>query len=112
MVNNMEVTATIIASIAGIIVSIMSAAAYIKSSREEAKIKAKAKMDSVRKKLAQQVIGYHCEENLLVDELSHYTNETPKQIKERMRKKAESSADNAERIYPQMTAKEARVYIV
>ena len=33
MVNNMEVTATIIASIAGIIVSIMSAAAYIKFAR-------------------------------------------------------------------------------
>ena len=108
----MELTTTIIASIAGIIVSIMSAVAYIKSSREDAKIKAKAKMDSIRKKLAQQVVGYHCEESLLADELSHYTNETPKQIKERMRKKAESSPDNVERVYPQMTAKEARNYIV
>jgi len=108
----MELATTIIASIAGIIVAIISGSAYIKSSREEARIRAKAKMDSVRKKLAQQVVGYHCEESLFADELSHYTNETPKQIKERMRKKAEASPDNVERIYPQMTAKEARTYIV
>ena len=108
----MELATTIITSISGVIVAIISGSAYIKSSREEAKIKAKAKLDSVRKKLAQQVVGYHCEESLLADELSRYTNETPKKIKERMRKKAESSPDNVERIYPQMTAKEARSYIV
>ena len=78
----MELTVAIIGSIAGIVTAIISASAYVRSRREEVKEKAKAKKDSVRQRLALQVIGYHCEESLLAEELSKYTNETPKQIKE------------------------------
>ena len=108
----MELTTAIIASIAGIITAIISSSAYIYARREAEKTKAKARKDSVRRKLALQVIGYHCEESLLAEELSKYTKETTKQIKERTRELAKSHVENKEQIYPKMTAKEARVYIV
>ena len=108
----MELTVTIIASIAGIITAVISAGAYIKARREETRTKMKAKQDSVRKRLALHVIGYHCEEDLMATELAVYTKETPKQVKERVRKAAQSHEENKEQAYPKMTAKEARVYIV
>ena len=108
----MELTTTIIASIAAIITAFISASAYIYGRCEAAKEKEKAKRDSVRRKLALQIIGYHCEESLLAEELSKYTNETPKQIKKRVRELAKSHTENKEQTYPKMTAKEARDFVV
>ena len=108
----MELTTTIIGSIAGIITAIISASAYLRGKREEEKAKAKAKMDEVRKKLALQVIGHFYEEEVMAQELSTFTGEPVKTIKERMRKSAESNPDNKEAVYPRMTALQARDYIV
>lgn len=108
----MELTVAIISSIAGILTAVISASAYIISRREEVKEKSKVRRDGVRRKLALQVIGYHCEESLLANELSKYTNETPKQIKERLRELAKSHAENKEQTYPKMTAKDARDYLI
>ena len=108
----MELTTAIISSIAGIIVAAISASAYITSHREEAKLKAKTRRDETRRKLALQIIGYFYEEDLMAQELSQYTKEPVKSIKERMRKNAESHSDNKENSYPKMTAQKAREYIL
>ena len=107
----METATAILSSITTIIVGAMSAYALIKSRHNEAKEKAKTQIDSVRQKLALQVIGYHCEEEFLAQELSTHTKETAKQIKERMRGMAKTHSENKEQTYPKMTAKEAREYI-
>lgn len=108
----MEITVSIIASVAAIITALISASAYIRGKREEAREKAKAQRDSVRRRLALNVVGYFCEESLFAEELAKYTNETPKQVKERLRKKAERHDDNKEQFYPSMTAKEASRFII
>ena len=48
----------------------------------------------------------------MAEEIARTTGETPKQVKERMRKLAEKHPDNKEQSYPKMTATEARDFIV
>lgn len=108
----MEITITIIASIAGIITACISASAYLRGKREEERWKAKIKMDETRRRLALQVVGYFYEEELMAHELSTFTKEPIKSIKERMRKAVEAYDENKEAVYPRMTAAQARDYII
>ena len=105
----MELTTAIIASIAGIITAVISASFYFRGKKVEERMK--VKMDETRKRLALQIVGYYYEEELMAQELSTFTNEPVKSIKERMRKKVESYSENKEKVYPKMTAAQARDYI-
>ena len=107
----MELTITIIASIAGIITACISASAYLRGKKEEERMKSKVKKDETRKKLALQIVGYYYEEELMAQELSTFTKEPVKSIKERMRKIVEAYSENKETVYPRMTAAQARDYI-
>jgi len=102
----------IVASCAGVLSTLISVVSYYKTHREDVKAKTKMQRDSVRKRLALHVIGYFCEETLMAEKIAKTTGETPKQVKERMRKLAEKHPENNEHFYPRMTAKEARDFIV
>lgn len=108
----MELSITIIASIAGIITASISASANLRGKKEEERMKAKVKMDDTRKRLALQIVGYFYEEELMARELSIFTKEPVKSIKERMRKTVETFPDNKEAVYPKMTAAQAREYLI
>ena len=108
----MELKIAIIGLITGVLSAIITSVAYVYAHFEAVREKNKAKKDNVRRRLALQIIGYHCEESLLAEELAIHTGETPKQVKERIRKAAVTHDENKEQVYPKMTAKEAREYIV
>ena len=101
----------IVASSAGVLSTLISAISAYKTHKEDIKEKIKLKQDNTRRRLALQVIGYYYEETLMAEEIARNTSETPKQVKERMRKLAEKHADNKEQSYPRMTALEARDFI-
>jgi hypothetical protein len=104
----------IVASCAGLLSTLITIVYSYKTHREDVKEKNKNKirLDNVRKRLALHVIGYYYEETLMAEEIGRVTGETPKQVKERIRKLAEKHPDNKEQSYPKMTAQEARAYIV
>lgn len=112
MIMETESIVAIVASCAGVLSTLISVISSYKTHREDVKAKTKMQQDSVRKRLALHVIGYFCEETLMAEEIAKTTGETPKQVKERMRKLAEKHPENNEQYYPKMTAKEARVFIV
>jgi hypothetical protein len=102
----------IVASCAGVLSTFITIVSSYKTHREDVKEKNKMRLDNVRKRLALHVIGYYYEETLMAEEIGRVTGETPKQVKERIRKLAEKHPDNKEQSYPKMTAQEARAYIV
>ena len=107
-----ESIVAIVASCAGVLSTLINVVSYYKTHREDEKEKNKVKRDRIRKRLALHVIGYYYEETEMANELASYTNETPKMVKERMRKLAAKHSENKEQSYPKMTAQEAREYIV
>lgn len=107
-----ESIVAIVASCAGVLSTFITVVSSYKTHREDVKEKNKMRLDNVRKRLALHVIGYYYEETLMAEEIARVTGETPKQVKERVRKLAEKHPDNKEQSYPKMTAQEARGYIV
>ena len=106
-----EIIITIIASVAGIVSTLITIIGYVRVRIEELNLKAKEKQNTVRKKLVAQVVGYYYEEQILIEELAKYTNRNPKTIKIEMRKNAAQHIDNKENYQPDMSANEARKYI-
>lgn len=102
---------TVIASIAGIISTLVTIIGYVRVRIEDLKLKSKERQCPVRKKLASQIIGYYYEEQVLIEELAKHTNKNPKTIKIEMRKKAAQHIENISKIQPDMSANEARKYI-
>ncbi len=107
-----ELIVSIIASCAGVLSTLINIVSCYKTHRADVEAKNKLKRDSIRKRLALHVVGYYYEETLMAEEIARTTGETPKQVKERMRKLAEKHPDNKEQSYPRMTATEARDFIV
>ena len=107
----MELTTTIISSVATIIVAFMSSVAYVKSNREEKKVKEKAKLDEAKTKLAYQVIAYYCLEQEYLSVLSNEKKAPAKNVQEEMRQRAVEHSKNINHIYPQMTPSDARKYL-
>lgn len=101
---------TIIASITGIISTLVTIIGYVRVRIEELKLKSKERQCPVRKKLASQIIGYYYEEQVLIEELAKHTNKNPKTIKIEMRKKAAQHIENKEKVQPDMCVNEARKY--
>jgi hypothetical protein len=103
----MEITVTIISSISTIIVALISASAYIRGRKEEAK----AKLNEKKKELAQQVIAYYCEVQILLEELAKTTGKNGETLKKEMRKKAISHEKNVGGFEPEMTPSLAKKYL-
>ena len=107
----MEITAVIISSITSIIVGLMSAIAYVKSNREEKKAKEKAKLDEIKKKLADQVIAFYCLEQEYLAVLSNEKEAPDKNVKVEMRNRAKKHEKNINQVYPDMQPNEVKVYL-
>lgn len=101
----------IVASIAGILSTLVTVICHTISKIQDSKIKARVKRDEIRKRLSLQLVGYYYEEQILISKLSEITGTPELTIKKEMRKAAQNHAENIENVYPDMTATKARDYI-
>ncbi len=70
----------------------------------------KERYDKKRRKLAQQVIAYHCLQEEAVEWIKALAP-TEKKVKEQLRERASKHKDNVAQIYPKMATKEASKYL-
>lgn len=103
----METTVAIISAVGGIITALIAASSYIRGRQEEAK----AKLNEVKKRLAQQVIAYYCEEQILIEELAAATGKNAGTLKNEFRKKAADHEKNVDCQIPEMTPNQAKRYL-
>lgn len=101
----------IVASLSGVVSTLVTVISYAIAHTQESKAKAKAMRDEVRKKLSKQLIAYYYEEQVMISELSKVTGKPEQTIKKEMRTNAQNHAENLEHVYPNMTANQARDYI-
>lgn len=103
----METTVAIISAIGGLITALIAASSYIRGRKEEAK----AKLSEAKKRLAQQVIAYYCEEQMLLDELAAATGKNAETLKREYRQKAANHEKNSDCQIPEMTPSQAKRYL-
>ncbi len=103
----METTVAIITAAGAIITALISASAYVRGRKEEAK----AKLNEKKKMLAQQVVAYYCEEQILLEELATATGKNAETLKKDMRKRAAIHEKNYDGLSPNMSPSQARNYL-
>ena len=103
----MEIAVSIITITGAIITALISASAYLRGRKEEAK----AKLNETKKALAQQVVAYYCEEQILLEELAKTTGKNAETLKKEMRKRAATHEKNVAGISPDMSPAQAKRYL-